>query len=138
MRTSAKRLLTTLALAAAAVCAAPTEAQRGDEGGKRTGRTRVRVAELFTVEAFDVERRNGEIVGMTAVMKKGEQLPLKQQTNPTCATACPAGQKQTCWEDYEEQMSICACVPSGGGGGGGGGGGRFGIGMGKISLQDFH
>jgi hypothetical protein len=60
--------------------------------------------------SFDAELKDGKVVAMTAIYPDGTKLPLTQQSKPTSATSCPAGQTLTCWEDYDLLMSMCACV----------------------------
>jgi hypothetical protein len=84
--------------------------------------------EKAKAESFAAQVRGGKVVGMTAVKKDGSRLTLKQQSKPTCATSCPSGQTLTCWEDYEQMMSICVCGTGGGGG----------MATGKVAMQDMH
>lgn len=109
MKTSIKRTIGVVALVAAALCAAPTEAQRNTGPNNREGRQFVHFGELVNFQGIDVLTRDGNIVGMTLLQKDGSWLTLKQQLDPTCPATCPAGQQQTCWEDEQQQMSICVC-----------------------------
>jgi hypothetical protein len=63
--------------------------------------------------SFEETIRNDEVVGMTAMKPGGGRLVLNAQSNATCATSCPAGQKLSCWEDEEQLMSICVCGTAG-------------------------
>jgi hypothetical protein len=112
MKTSNKRLLATFALVAATLCVSSTEAGRAGNPTSQTARKSVRI-KLAVPASFDLDTRDGTIVGLTTVAKDGTRKALKQQSRPTCATSCPAGQKLSCWEDEEQLMSICVC---GGGG----------------------
>jgi hypothetical protein len=116
MKTSAKRLLAVTALLGVSLCASPTDARKSGGTAGQTGRKSVRL-NLNVPATIDVDRRDGKIVGMTAVMKDGSRKVLKAKSNPTCATGCPAGQTLQCWEDEAQLMSICECRGGGGGGG---------------------
>ena len=109
MGTLTKRLLAAAALAAVTLCVSAASAQRGADRKPREGRSFLRVSEIVSFEGLDVERRGGEVVGVTVVQKDGTRRPLKQQTGLTCSTGCPAGRKLRCWEDEKQQMSMCEC-----------------------------
>jgi hypothetical protein len=68
-----------------------------------------------TPATFDYQLRAGKVVEMTATYPDGDNVALKQQSKPTCATTCPAGQHLSCWEDQQQQMSICVCSSASGG-----------------------
>ena len=115
MKTQRQRVLALAALAAATVCAAPTVARRGGGPALQVSRETLRV-NIVAPARFEVERRDGKIVTMSAVKKDGSREVLKAKSRPTCATGCPAGQTLTCWEDQQQMMSICECRGGGGGG----------------------
>lgn len=112
MKTSNKRLLATFALVGATLCVSSTDAGRAGNPASQTARKTVRI-NLAVPASFDLDTRDGTIVGLTTVAKDGTRKALKQQSRPTCATGCPAGQKLSCWEDEEQLMSICVCAGGG-------------------------
>jgi len=115
MTYSNQKRLAAFALITAAFCISSAFAGRMLGQGRSDAHVMLRWSKNAKPESFDTQVRNGEVVGMSAVAKDGSRLVLKQQNKPTCATSCPAGQKLTCWEDHEQQMSICVCGSSGGG-----------------------
>ena len=115
MKTHRQRVLALAALAAATVCAVPTVARRGGDPALQVSRETLRV-NIVAPARFEVERRDGKIVTMSAVKKDGSRVVLKAKSRPACATTCPAGQTLTCWEDQQQMMSICECRGGGGGG----------------------
>lgn len=118
MKNSTRRLLVLAALVGATLCSAPglPKADLKAAGpAPQTARQTVRLNGEAPA-SVDVDSRDGKVVGMTAVMKDGSRIVLTPQSKPTCATACPKGQKQICWKD-EKQMTICVCTSGGGGGG---------------------
>ncbi|HEX6187645.1 MAG TPA: hypothetical protein VFZ40_06175 [Pyrinomonadaceae bacterium] len=98
------------------ICAAPTVARRGGDSAFQVSRETIRV-NIVAPARFEVVRREGKIVTMTALQKDGSRAVLKATRRPVCATTCPAGQTLTCWEDQQQMMSICECRGGGGGGG---------------------
>jgi hypothetical protein len=115
MKTSKKKLLTIVVLLAAAICISAYARRAGTPLVQDTHMT-LKFDEKATPVSFDAQITAGKIVGMTALYPGGDRVALKQQSKPTCATSCPAGQYLSCWEDHEQQMSICVCKSSGGGG----------------------
>ncbi|HKO62489.1 MAG TPA: hypothetical protein VJV03_15095 [Pyrinomonadaceae bacterium] len=114
MKTHRQRVLVLTALMAATVCAAPTVARRGEDPALQVSRETIRV-NIVAPARFEVERRDGKVVTMSAVKKDGGRAVLKATRRPVCATTCPAGQTLTCWEDQQQMMSICECRGGGGG-----------------------
>lgn len=114
MSYSKKKLLAIVVLLAAAICISAYVRTSGTAFVQDTHMT-LKFDEKATPVSFDAQLSAGKIVGMTALYPGGNRVALKQQSEPTCATSCPAGQYLSCWEDHEQQMSICVCKPSGGG-----------------------
>ncbi len=107
MKYSSKALLAAAVLIAATLFTSSTNALQN-------GRAFRSMNELTPFKGFDIETKSGTVVGMTAVKKDGSKLVLQQQSRPTAATSCPAGQHLTCWEDHDQMMSVCVCTtPSG-------------------------
>jgi hypothetical protein len=115
MTYSNKKMLVAFALITAALCISSAYAGRILSQGRSDRHLMLHWSKNAKPDSFDAQIRNGAVVGMSAVSKDGSRLSLKQQNKPTCATSCPEGQKLTCWEDDEQQMSICVCGSSGGG-----------------------
>src|SRR5262245_53101081 len=113
MKTSNKRLLATMALVATTLCASSSDAGRASHSAAQVARKAMRI-NLEVPASFDIDTKDGTIVGLTTVKKDGTRKALKQQSRPTYATSCPAGQKLSCWEDQEQLMSICVCGGSSG------------------------
>lgn len=100
-------------LLCALAAAAPADAGRPGVQTSAGGPTFIRLSDEQKPDGFEMRERDGRVVGMTVVKKDGSRMPLKQQSRPTCATSCPAGQTLTCWEDEEQLMSVCVCGPRG-------------------------
>src|SRR5882672_4098098 len=115
MKTSTKRIFAVAALVGATLCASPTDARKAGNPGQ-TVRRSLHV-NLKAPLSIDVDTRDSQTVGLTAIKKDGRRIALKPQSKPTCATSCPAGKTLHCWEDEEQMMSICECGSGGGGGG---------------------
>ena len=115
MNYSNKRRLFAIALIAATLCISSAYAGKMIGQARGDGHVTLRWNKVAKPDSFDVQVRGGAVVGLSAVMKDGSRLALKQQNKPTCTTGCPEGQKLTCWEDHEQQMSICVCGAGGGG-----------------------
>lgn len=116
MKYSNKKLLALFALIIAALCTSSAIARRVRP--QPNPDEHVVLRSKAAPDTFDAVLRNGEVVGMTGVMKDGRRLAFKAQSKPTCATSCPAGQRLVCWENEAEMMSMCVCTSGGGGGGG--------------------
>lgn len=114
MTYSNQKRLAAFALIAAALSISSTYAGRMPGQGRSDAHIVLHWNKDKKPDSFDAQLRNGRVVGMSAVSKDGSRLTLKQQNKPTCSTSCPEGQKLTCWEDHEQQMSICVCGSSGG------------------------
>jgi hypothetical protein len=89
--------------------------------GARPGRRIIRVPDELKPEGFELEERDGKVVGVAVVKKDGSRMDLTQKPRPTRDTVCPAGTTMVCWYSPGGTMVICYCDKPGGGGGGGGG-----------------
>jgi hypothetical protein len=69
MKTSTKRLLAVAMLTVATLCASPTDARRVGATASQTARKSVPL-NIKAPTTIDVDRTNGKITGMTAVMKE--------------------------------------------------------------------
>ena len=101
-------------------------AQRGEGAGApaaggRPGRRLIRVPDELKPDGFELEERDGKVVGVAVVKKDGSRMDLTQKPRPTRDTVCPAGTTMECWYSPGGTMVICYCDKPGGGGGGGGG-----------------
>jgi len=115
MKYSKKNLLAIVVLLATAICISAYVRTAGTASVQDTHMT-LKFDEKATPVSFDAQLSAGKVVGMMALYPDGSRVALKHQNKPTCATSCPAGQYLSCWEDHEQQMSICVCKSSGGGG----------------------
>jgi hypothetical protein len=116
MKYSTKKIFALITLIVAALCASSAMARRTRP--QPLPDEHVTLRSKAAPDSFDAVIRNGEVVGMTGVMKDGRRIAFTTQSKPTCATSCPAGQRLICWENEAEMMSMCVCGSGGGGGGG--------------------
>lgn len=105
--------LALIALLSATVYGATLFKPNGFAGAAVSQTTTIRVTPAEKPASFEQTVRNGEVVGMTAIKTGGARVALRAQSNPTCATSCPAGQKLSCWEDEVQMMSLCVCGTGG-------------------------
>jgi hypothetical protein len=116
MHSSNKKLLAAIGLIAATLGLSSAYPSRTVRQSSSEGNTFVRVSDSWQPDGFEAEMKDGKLVGMRGTRNDGSRVALKPHSKPTCNQSCPAGQKLSCWEDEEEKMSICVCVPVGGGG----------------------
>jgi hypothetical protein len=62
--------------------------------------------------SLDLEVRKNELIGVTQVGTDGVRLGLQPKSDPASSpSSCGEGTKQSCWEDANQTISICMCVP---------------------------
>ena len=108
MKTSTKRVLAAVALLAVACASAASAQKTGDVN--RDGAHFYGLNALFTFDGINVDWRENEVVGMNVLQRDGSWLPLRQQSSPTCAPSCAAGQKLSCWQDERQTTRVCVCT----------------------------
>ncbi len=112
-KNSNKKLLAFGILLVAVLCISAYARRVGTAAVEDTHFT-LKLDEKATPASFDATVIGGKVVGMMAVFPSGNRIALTQQSKPTCATSCPAGQYLSCWEDQDLQMSMCVCISGGG------------------------
>lgn len=93
MKHPSKKMLSVVALILATVCVSSSVARKQGDATGQDKHVFVPFSDAFKPNGWDAQVRGGQVIGMTMIRKDGSRKALKQQTKPTCATSCPAGQR---------------------------------------------
>ena len=107
------KLLAVAALTLTALCASSMWAT--GTGAQTGGSQFYRLVEVTGAEGYDLQWRDGRVVGLRALRQDGSWLDLRPQAPPeegqTPRFECSGWNKELhCYEDDEKQMSVCVCI----------------------------